>query len=253
MPKAHLCAFFAPSLALALFACAPDPLAIVHNQRPIAGSCALSTTPMGDSIREGVFDLAIGDRFSYLITPIIENHAGSPVEIQRARVELDWEIEGELERLRIRCDGGGFCDEWELEVCSGRCAEIPAGGTVAHEVPALPRVATAYFRDMMDGAVAEGRTPPEFRVVARVSLEGVDQDMNPVIGQPFEIDLRICLGCLVEFPPGTDSPAIVGEDCCGGGTPPAECLLGQDAPIDCRHCIRTLPEICNFGRLSCGS
>lgn len=238
-------------LLLIASACDAAPLAVAHNQRPGLG-CRLGVEGAGGTT-SGTFDLVIGDRDTYVLTPLVENGTAEAVEIVSAHVELDWELEGDLVRLRIVCPGGGLCDEWELETCAGgSCPVLAARGGTVIEVPALPRSVTAYFLGLMDAAVAEGRAPPELRVVSRVVLRGRTASGRDVESGEYAHDLRVCLGCLVEFPPGSDSPLIDGPDCCASGEPLPACYPGQDDPVDCRRCIRTVPEICNFGRLGCG-
>ncbi len=127
---------------------------------------------------------------------------------------------------------------------------MPAGSTASFDVPALPRAVTGYFQSMMDQAVSIGRRPPEFFLTTTVQLIG-DAGGREIIGPEYRYDIQLCLGCLVEFPAGTDDPALPGPDCCGGGTATPSCYSGQDEAIDCRLCITTLPEICNMGRTTC--
>lgn len=241
-------------LLVLLGGCDSTELDIRQNQVPALPACEIPLAPTPGTIVDGTFDLVIGDRSSYLLAPLIQNRTGSPITIETVRVTLTWLHDGAEQPLSIRCDGGETCSEWELDPCEGMpaCPIVPANGVGAFTVPIIPRVVTAYFRDQMDNAVREGRVPPEFSITPTVIIEGTDASGNPALSEPYTMPIRICLGCLVEFPPESDSPSIAGPDCCGAGTPANACLLGQDGPIDCRHCIRTVPEICNFGRLSCG-
>lgn len=240
------------ALALVVAGCEPAvPLVVVHHQPPAPATCELSQSESADGRTSGTFDLVIGDRDSYVLTPLVRNHTGTPITITNANVTLEWEMDGRLVSLAIVCPEG-LCRDWDLEVCDGGvCPVVPAGGSASFPVSALPRVVTAYFQSLMDGAVAAGRVPPEFRVVSHIVLEGTTSEGLSIASEEYEHELRVCLGCLVEFPPGSDSPDIEGPDCCGGGEPLPACLPGQDDPVDCRRCVRTLPEICNFGRLSC--
>jgi hypothetical protein len=238
---------------LALAGCGGTELDIQQNQVPARPLCELPLAPTPTTITSGTFDLAIGDRSSYLLAPLVENRTGSAITVDTVRVTLTWENDGVTQPLAIRCDGGETCSEWELDACEDGCPVVPANGAAAFTVPIIPRVVTAYFRDQLDRAVREGRVPPEFTVTPTAIIEGTSEDGSLAISEEYTMPVRICLGCLVEFPPDSDSPAIAGPDCCGTAPAQSSCLLGQDGPIDCRHCIRTLPEICNFGRLSCGT
>lgn len=240
-------------LGLLSAGCDASPLAIVANQPPIPGSCELAQRETGEVIERGTFDLALGDRDTYLLTPIVRNRGSTALTVERAHVTMQWEVDGALEPLTVTSELGTQYDSWDLDLgaCALECPVVPANGAASFEVPVLPRVVTAHLAAGMDDAVAEGRVPPEYRLVSTVVLEGTSEGAS-VRSDPFDYEVRLCLGCLVTFPPGTDSPAIDGPDCCGDGVPETTCAPGQDGPIDCRACIRTLPEICNFGRLSCG-
>ena len=238
---------------VAIAGCDPGPLAIERNQRPDPGTCALSAAAAGDPIDDATFDLVLGDRSSYVLTPVVRNHTEEPVVVRTATVTLRWHVEGALRPLSIVCEGGERCSEWTLPLCSfaGDCPTIPAGGAASFEVPVLPAPVTRYFLGELDAAVAEGRTPPEYRTIPSVRLSGEGASGEAYASPPFELDLRVCLGCLVTFPDAADLPGLPGEDCCGPGLPPTTCLPGQDDPIDCRACRAIVPEICNFGILTC--
>lgn len=240
-------------LAIGLLAagCDASDLVIERNQAPDAITCELAQARSGAAIERGTFDLALGDRSTYVLTPLVRNRTSGRLTVETAHVTLAWEVGGEVVPLSIVSDVGVVYDAWDLELdaCASACPLVPASGTASFEVPVLPRSVAQYVGQLMDDAVAEGRTPPEFRLIASITLVTSSGRRSA----PFDFEVRVCLGCLVEFPAGTDAPGIAGPDCCGGGAAPApSCLPGQDAPIDCRACVRTLPEICNFGRLSCG-
>lgn len=226
-------------------------LAIRMNQAPTS-ACELSPEGGGARIASGVFDLVIGDVSSYILTPLVANNGGEDITVTTARLEAYEERDGASYRLNFACHLPSGCDEWDIDLCgTGGCPVVPAGGTASFEVQALPRVVTGYYQLMLDAAVREGRRPSEHDIRSVVRLVGTAGSRD-VISDPFEWVTHLCLGCLVEFPPGSDDPAIVGEDCCGLGTPESSCYPSQDDPIDCRLCVRTSPEVCNFGRTSCG-
>ena len=152
------------------------------------------------------------------------------------------------------CDDAEVCDEWDLALCpagSRTCPTVAAGDTASFEVPVMSRIVTGFYQTMMDIAVREGRNPPEFELIAEVRLVGT-VDGEEVISEPFEYPVKLCLGCLVDYPDGSDVSRISGPDCCGARSSRINCYPGQDDPFDCHLCTRTLPEICNFGRLTCG-
>ncbi|MCC7536472.1 MAG: hypothetical protein IT379_09670 [Deltaproteobacteria bacterium] len=249
----------AAALACAASACSgsagqPPDLEITHNQAPAAGTCELSQSATRNHIDDGTFDLALGDRSSYTLTPLVENRGADDVVFNTVRLESYHDQDGVFVRLNFVCDNPTGCETWDIDLCEGgTCPTVAAGESGSFEVPVLPRLVTGYFQTIMDGAVREGRIPPEFRLQSVARLIGTASDgSTEVESEPFSFVVNLCLGCLVAFPEGSDSPAIPGEDCCGGGAPADQgCYPGQDAPIDCRSCVRTLPEICNYGRVTC--
>jgi len=248
------------ALALAAWMCAgcdeapPPDLEIARNQRP-APSCELVQSPTGELLTHGTFDVAIGDRSSYLLTPVVRNRTDTQVTITTARVDIELETPPDVwNRVRVRCDLGEVCEEWDLSTCNAAdptdCPVVRANDSAAFAVSILPRVVTGYFQMQLDAAVLEGRTPPEYELRSTVRLIG-HSDRGDIESTPFAYELTLCLGCLVEFPPGSDS-TLSGPDCCAGTPTSTSCYPGQDDPIDCRLCVRTSPEVCNFGRLTCG-
>lgn len=242
------------SFVLGAASCGGDELAafeILHNQEPTAGRCDLATVDTEARIGAGVFDVAIGDRSSYVLTPLVENRTSDAIVVDHALVQVWMLFDDELGPVNIVCDRGELCSEWEIPLCEGSgCPVLPARETTSFEVPVLPRLVAAWIVRELDIALRAGRAPPTFELSMRVQLVG-DRDGEQVISPVFDYPLDICLGCLVTFPLGTDSPAVPGPDCCGGGFPEPACYPGQDEGIDCRRCLRTSPEICNFGRFSC--
>jgi hypothetical protein len=77
-------------------------------------------------------------------------------------------------------------------------------------------------------------TPPE-RVTARVRMVGKIAGGADVESSELTFPIEVCEGCLVSFPPDARDPAT---GMCFGSVPPDEepCILGQDAPVDCRLC-----------------
>jgi len=230
----------------------PQELSITRSQQP-EPDCTLSQTGARASIESGVFDLAIGDRAAYLMTPVVDNPGPEDIVVTTARVDVVQNTDEEIITLRFTCTDGA-CEEFDLPICDSvddpACPVVPARGRASFVAPILPRVVTGYFQGMMDAAVASGRIPPAFFLTATVQLVGY-AGTREVVGPAFTYDIELCLGCLVEFPPGTDDPSLPGPDCCGAGPAAETCFAGQDGPIDCRSCVTTLPEICNMGRTSC--
>ena len=233
-------------------ACSSAPVEIIRNQAPGA-ACGLVATPTGIARSQGTFDVVLGNRASYILTPVVENNTDERLTLTRARLSvLQEDVPGVVTQVRIRCSGDDEpCAEWEVDLCEDRpCQEVSAGASASLEVPALPRDVTGYFAGVMDGAVREGRVPPEFKLTAEVVLIG-EAGANTYESELFRYPITMCLGCLVQFNPAADSAALPGPDCCGARTVEPSCYPGQDEPIDCRDCIVSSPEVCNYGRLSC--
>lgn len=225
-----------------LGACAtatPD-LEIIENQQPLE-DCSLSDERTDRAIVAGTFDLAVGDRASYLLTPLVRNRTAAPLTVTTARVRT---IESDG-YLQFRC-GGESCSAWDLDLCADGCPVIPAKSSASFEVPALERVVSGYFQNQMDAAVIEGRNPPEFDVEAEIELIAGD-----IVSPVFTFPIRLCLGCLVTFPIESDQASLPGPDCCGFSRGDDGCYPGQDDTYSCRLCTFSVPEICNFGRRTC--
>jgi hypothetical protein len=223
-------------------------LFIEGNRKPTA-SCGLPVSDGRRAIDHGLFDLVLGDRSSYVLTPIVTNELDTAVTFEKVHIEASEIRETGDARLSFICAGGLVCDHWVEELCTGSdCPTIAPGESASFEIPALSSFITRYYQSGLDLAISEGRVPPQYEVRSTMVLETSDG----VMSDPFSFELTICLGCLVEYPAETDDPRIPGQDCCGGGPPASDaCYPGQDDMIDCRECIRTVPEICNFGLLSC--
>lgn len=205
--------------------------------------CSLSAGGDAAVLPAGVFDLALGERASYVLTPLVANPGPDPTTVTSARIRV---LNESGVPYVFDCTDPEGCGEWELDVEG----EIAAGENGTFEVRVLPRVFTGFVQSQLDADVREGRAPESFRVQAEVQLIGRSAG-EVVVGPPFLYEIEVCLGCLVEFPPGSDDPALPGPDCCGAGRSEPACYSGQDTAIDCRDCLRTLPEICNFGRTTC--
>ncbi len=232
--------------------CAPADAEIVAQETPGRSVCVPDPAPPERELDRGTFDLVIGDRDSYLLTPRVANRTGSLLTIEAADVSFEWDQGSGPGPLSVRCEGGEVCSVWEQLGCDGvGCPVVPARDEGRIAIRVMPRVVTTFLLQRFEEAVIEGRAPPIYDLIATVTLRGVSAG-EPVVTPPFEFPIQVCLGCLVEFPEGTDDPAIPGPDCCAGGVSLPTCLEGQDAPIDCRRCRGIYPELCNFGRPSCG-
>jgi hypothetical protein len=55
--------------------------------------------------------------------------------------------------------------------------------------------------------------------------------------------IKVCLGCLVDFPPAALQQGVCSKQL--DQNPEVPCFFGQDASVDCRSCAATNPEICS--------
>lgn len=238
-------------LVVAAMGCAAEDLEIVANAAPGVERCDGEPANTGD-LGDGTFDLVIGDRDSYILTPRVANRSSAAITVDRADVRLEWDDGSGLQPLTVRCEGGELCGNWEqLDCTPSTCPVLPAGSETQIELRTFPRVVTAFFLQRFEEAVIEGRAPPIYDMVAYVTLHGTGAG-GETVSPEFAFPITLCLGCLVDFPPETDDPLVDGPDCCAGEPPARVCLEGQDAPIDCRRCRSFYPELCNYGRPSCG-
>lgn len=242
------------ALAAMMVGCTSAALGIEQNQRPAAGTCALPQEPTEHRLDSGVFDLALGERDSYVLTPLVRNRTEASVVVERAWLRVHWDLGHGPTWISVPCEGRQRCIDHSVPLCpeGAACPAIDPMGTASFEVPILPRPLVQYLQQVMDEAVAEGRTPPEYALTVRLHLEGVGLAEEPVFSDDFDYEVRVCLGCLVELPEIADAPWLPGPDCCAGYVAGSACYPGQDAPIDCRRCRGTTPAICNYGRPTCG-
>ncbi len=77
-------------------------------------------------------------------------------------------------------------------------------------------------------------------LVASVKLEGMTLAGEVVETPSFEFTVKVCEGCLIQYPLDADDPSLPGYQCIPyGDLAETPCVLGQDDPIDCRLCAVT--------------
>lgn len=123
---------------------------------------------------------------------------------------------------------------------------VPAAGVIMPDGSADPGfgIVTATLIPAATGIdlAAELSNPAEVRTrVAVVSVFGKTIGGLEVETAPHSYVIRVCEGCLIEFP----ADAFTAMDVCGasntGDNQIAPCRTGQDDPVDCRLCSGSNP------------
>lgn len=122
---------------------------------------------------------------------------------------------------------------------------VPANGVIMPDASADPGFGIA-FATLIPAATgiaiaSELSNPAEVRTrVASVIVFGKTIGGLEVETAPFSYVIRVCEGCLVDFP----AVALNGEGQCFASTmdaPGAPCRVGQDSSVDCRICSGSNP------------
>jgi hypothetical protein len=127
---------------------------------------------------------------------------------------------------------------------------VPAAGVILPDSAADPGfgIITATLIPAATGVelANELSNRAEIRTrVARVTVFGKTIGGLEVETAPLSYVIRVCKGCIVDFPAAAYDPAL---GCTGGSTDDtqqAPCRLGQDDPIDCRLCAGQ-NDFCTF-------
>jgi hypothetical protein len=89
-------------------------------------------------------------------------------------------------------------------------------------------------------------------VVARVKVFGDTLGGTEITSNELAFPISICEGCLVSFPPESavpnTEPYLCQSVADGSSSSSSEselpCLVGQDAPVDCKLCVNSHPDVC---------
>ncbi len=78
-------------------------------------------------------------------------------------------------------------------------------------------------------------------LTASIRLEGKTLAGHVVETPSFEYTIKVCDGCLIDYPLDADDPSTPAYDCVSGTDAPSSqsCVMGQDDRIDCRLCAAT--------------
>jgi hypothetical protein len=198
------------------------------------GDCVATNQPEATSLAFGMYDLGLAEGRSYFAFLLVGNQLSRQGDRDKVRTETsrialrgaDVEVRT-VEGATITSfatDGAGFADPGT--------ATDPGYGIMPAEL--LPAGAAAGL----------DRVNVSVRVVGE-TLGGTEIRSSELI-----FPINICQGCTVSFPADAVDPAT---GLCAGEPPgdPA-CILGQDAPTDCRHCAGSGNPCCeNRQQVNC--
>lgn len=215
------------ALALALPSCVdggavlgPDGRLTVSEVLEPGPGCALDEA--ATSLVAGTLDLAFAD--TYEATVELRNLDGDDVLVEGVDVEV-W--------LADDADGEPFFDFSTLAP-----AFVPAGGTTMAEVAVLPRSTVDTLVPLIAGSSPDALAPGwEARLSIALTVRGRTVGGRTIASPERLLPLTLCVGCLVTCPP--ESAGGPDDLLCESTDPPDEepCRLGQDADLDCRHCV----------------
>jgi hypothetical protein len=133
-------------------------------------------------------------------------------------------------------------DTGELD---GNPFTVPANGVIPPNASNDPgfgiATATLIPADRGNELFAELAEPGQIRTrIAEVTVFGKTIGGLDIETAPFSYVIRVCKGCLVDFPAeALSEPDMNGVQACNAPTdqtPESPCRLGQDDPVDCRVC-----------------
>lgn len=78
---------------------------------------------------------------------------------------------------------------------------------------------------------------PSGEIVATVSVFGDTLGGTSITSNTLTFPIYVCNGCLTSFPSAALDPTVSTSRCVGEQPTDKPCILGQDAPVDCRLCV----------------
>lgn len=237
-------------------------LFIRQVQAPIlAGTvCSFTNDPASPFVPVGVLDVTLAS--SYRLTPLLANQLITRANMDQGRAETSFlNIEGFVVELHENSPDGpligpAFSIYQTVVVPPSLAAGTP--GYAAANIEVIPPQVVSALSNAV--CVVDPTFPtsaecpvPRFssanrRVIVKLTAFGEALNQAGIESVPFYWPVNVCCGCLIQFPPESDSPEAVysGPDCRNGAAIQSlgNCSLGQDYPVDCRACSST-NRFCN--------
>jgi hypothetical protein len=201
---------------------------ILGNEHVESPECVARAEPTETMIITGVLDVAI--KPDYEATLLVGSQLAPRGDKASLRTEtMITTIAGA--EVQLYTDTGALDTEFT----------VPAAGVIRPESGSDPGfgIITATLIPAASGVALadELNDPAEVRTrVAKVTVFGKTIGGLDVESAPFTFVIRVCEGCLVDFPADAFDPAL---GCTGGGSTDAQvppCRPGQDDALDCRIC-----------------
>lgn len=203
---------------------------ILSNLALPAGSCSVRADATAASLGSGVLD--VGLRLDYVASLLVANQLTPRGDKENLRTETMQVVMSGAE-VRLFDDEGLLVEEFTVPA-SGVILPDPSTG------PGLGIAVVTLIPPATGAALAEELTNPGQRrtLVAEAKVFGKTVGGLELESAAFTYVIRVCEGCLVNFPREAlrqendvlycDQDAVDEND--------IPCLLGQDAPVDCRLC-----------------
>ncbi len=208
--------------------------------------CEIRANAEGPFLMSGTLDLVTGG--SYQLFPMVQNSMPSSLVAGGYGVG-----EGRLESHNVFLKEAKLTYTYDgnIAVRSVTSRTVPIYAFVTQS-EGLAVVQVEAVDSSLAAAMAQ-RLPerdvdnpmPSGDLLVDVQMTGETSDGTEVTTNVLSYRIRVCKGCLLEFPPEADvqseaSPAL---DCNDLSAEPDEtpCFAGQDEPVDCRLCKRSKP------------
>ena len=218
---------------------------VVANGQP-DNSCLVSAQEGGPTRSSGVLDLLVGT--SYNLYPLLKNVMSSSLTMHGFN-EADGRLEAHNVYVKKAIVDLSYDPNIMLSDSTAKHREITISGTVG--VSGIAAI-TVELIDAQLVARLNSKIPqrseteprPGGGIVADVQIEGVMGDGTAISSNVFSFPLRVCRGCLLDYPLDADNPATTELDCSMQGEvePVVPCRMGQDEPVDCRLCKRIISQ-----------
>ena len=199
--------------------CTEPELLIVQNTM-LDRDCRPSRVA-GNYARRGILDLAVAD--SYVMVPLIVPQdfdvEDNPITLTEALLEYTSEavISITMPSNTISVSGA-----------------INSSDGIYLEVEVIRDILGLALQN--DPAIEGGYSPT---IVVSLQVFGVSSSESEVSTQVYEFPLKVCIGCLLDFPMEANDPLDEQPNCTASFSDndiEVGCYPGQDEPVDCRYC-----------------